>query len=59
MKEDESLRVALKKAHEIRTKLDEFIVHLSEIHREHYESRNPTLEATDKERGEQQDEERN
>lgn len=44
MTEDESIRVALKKAHEIRTKLDEFIMHLSEIHRKHYESRHPSFE---------------
>ena len=36
-REQEQLRVALKKAHEIRTKLDEFIIHLNEIYRENFE----------------------
>lgn len=31
--EEEQLRVALKKAHEIRSKLDDFILHLSEMYR--------------------------
>ncbi len=57
MEEDESLRVALKKAHEIRTRLDEFIVHLSEIHKKHYESRSPILEPAAKEES-KEDEER-
>lgn len=35
--EQEQLRVALKKAHEIKTKLDEFILHLNQIYRESFE----------------------
>lgn len=37
-KEQEELRVALKKAHEIRTKLDEFIFHLNRIYKENLEA---------------------
>jgi hypothetical protein len=36
MTEEEELRVALKKAHEIKTKLDDFIIHLSEVYKRHY-----------------------
>lgn len=32
MEDQEQLRVALKKAHEIKTKLDEFILHLSSLY---------------------------
>ena len=34
--EQEQLRVALKKAHEIRTKLEEFILHLNSIYRDQF-----------------------
>ncbi len=47
--EQEQLRVALKKAHEIRTKLDEFIFHLNEVYRENLE-RNSALFNRDTER---------
>lgn len=40
-REQEQLRVALKKAHEIRTKLDEFILHLNEIYKENFEKNSP------------------
>ena len=39
--EQEQLRVALKKAHEIRTKLDEFIFHLNEVYRDNFERNSP------------------
>ena len=37
-KGQEELRVALKKAHEIRTKLDEFIIHLNRVYKENLEA---------------------
>ena len=38
---DEELRVALKKAHEIRTKLDDFILHLNEMYKAHFMKNSP------------------
>ena len=38
---DEEMRVALKKAHEIRTKLDDFILHLNEMYKTHFMRNSP------------------
>ena len=38
---DEELRIALKKAHEIRTKLDDFILHLNEMYKIHFMKNSP------------------
>lgn len=45
MTEEEELRVALKKAHEIKTKLDDFIIHLSEVYKKHYAKASSRMKA--------------
>lgn len=36
MTDEDELRLALKKAHEIKSKIDDFILHLNEVYRKHF-----------------------
>ena len=45
--EEEEIRVAIKKAHEIRNKLDDFIIHLSEVYKAHFARRNAKFSERD------------
>ena len=36
MTDEDELRLALKKAHEIKSKIDDFILHLNEVYKKHF-----------------------